>query len=55
MDPFHIASDGGLWSCGDDQTAVWSETPGFAQPDPLFGFDLGLDGQFTVSTVSSGL
>ena len=53
MDHFHVVNDAALWPCGDDQTAVWSETPSFAQPEPLFGF--GLDGQFTVSTVSTGL
>ena len=55
MDSFHIASDAALWSCGDDQTAVWSETPGSAQPEPVFNFELGLDSLFSVSTVSSGL
>ena len=53
MDSFHIASDAAFWSCGDDQTTVWSETTGSVQPAPEFGFDLGLDSQFTVSTVSS--
>jgi hypothetical protein len=55
MDSFHIASDATFWSCDDDQTTVWSETPGSVQPTPEFGFELGLESQFTVSTVSSGL
>ena len=49
MDSFHIASDAAFWSCGDDQTTVWSETSGSVQPAPAFGFDLGLDSQLTVS------
>jgi hypothetical protein len=49
MDSFHTASDAAFWSCGDDQTTAWSETPGFGQPAPGFGFDLGLDSQLTVS------
>jgi hypothetical protein len=50
MDSFHTASDAAFWSCGDDQTTVWSETPGPVQPAPVFGFDLGLDSQLAVST-----
>lgn len=57
MDSFHIASDAAFWTsgCGDDQTAAWSETSGSVQPAPVFDFDLGLDSQFTVSTVPSRL
>jgi len=45
MDSFHIASDAAFWSCGDDQMAVWSDTPDSVQPAPVSGFDLGLDSQ----------
>src|SRR5438445_13538915 len=57
MDSFHITSDAAFWTsgCGDDHTTLWSETSCYVQLAPVFDFDLGLDSQFTVSTVPSRL
>src|SRR5579863_2456718 len=53
METFHIANDAGLWSFGEDQTTVWSDTSGAAQP--ALEFNWGLDGPLGVSAVSSGI
>src|SRR6266851_831159 len=52
METFHIASDAAFLPFGEDQTAIWAETPGSSQP--ALEFDWNLDDPVGVSAVSLG-
>ena len=50
MNSFHTDSQSAVWSCGQDQTAAWSEMGSAIYDQDAVGFDWGAAGPITVST-----
>jgi len=49
MNSFHTDSQSAVWSCGEDQTAAWSETDSVSYNQDGVAFDWGAAGPVTVS------
>ncbi len=50
MNSFHTDSQSAVWSCGEDQTAAWSETADVRYDQAAVAFDWGAASPVTVST-----
>src|SRR6266851_2968882 len=50
MNSFHTDSQSAVWSCGEDQTAAWSEMDCASYDQDGITFDWGAAGPVTVST-----